>query len=518
MTSGDATPLVADAWHDGHVIHTFELRGVVSRSSSGIVYRAWDRGLDIAVAIKEHLPIPLARRLGNGDVAPATPSVGAAYESSLRAFIDGTRALARCDHPALVRMLHLHTVHGTAYRVMPRVVGGPLREVRYGMSRPLDEQALRALLEDLLGALEAVHCAGIVHGGVHPSKILLPPSNLPVLLGPRAIAADVGGAPLGPWTDLRALADVARFCIGGIPPTVDGQPVEPTAQVVERLILKDRALRYGQKFMRVLDAAASPDIARRPQSVAQFRDQLREAALIDGGSKAAHGPAPTHGPRPGSGQAASDVALQTMIQRVIAAIPARTPAKPQPLRQDPTFAAHEQPLRSAASEPFNDTGDLPPTRRRAATRRGAWSGARVVAILLALVGLGAWQWLYKPSSKGVAPSASGVATTPLSAVPSPAPVISTQTPEPELPVIEAVAPSTAAAAPRLVEAPKAKSMSAAPPIESAVAKPTPLSSPREACGERTPFSLYLCMQQQCARAGWANHPQCVRFRATDQVE
>jgi len=45
-----------------------------------------------------------------------------------------------------------------------------------------------------------------------------------------------------------------------------------------------------------------------------------------------------------------------------------------------------------------------------------------------------------------------------------------------------------------------------------------IRSPRQACGDRAQFSLYRCMQQQCARSVWTNHLQCLRFRATDQID
>ena len=44
------------------------------------------------------------------------------------------------------------------------------------------------------------------------------------------------------------------------------------------------------------------------------------------------------------------------------------------------------------------------------------------------------------------------------------------------------------------------------------------ASGREICGARAQFSLYWCMTQQCERAAWARHPQCVRFKRTDQVD
>jgi hypothetical protein len=44
------------------------------------------------------------------------------------------------------------------------------------------------------------------------------------------------------------------------------------------------------------------------------------------------------------------------------------------------------------------------------------------------------------------------------------------------------------------------------------------ASPREACGPRTQFSLYRCMQTQCSQRRWASHAQCQRLRATDSVD
>ena len=515
MTPRDPTPSMADAWYSGHLIGSFELRAAVSHSDSGIVYRAWDHGLAIDVAIKEHLPTSIARRLVNGDVVAATHSTEKAYESSLKAFIEGTRALARCDHPALVRVLHLHTGHGTAYRVMPWVIGDRLRERRYGMSRPPDESVLRALLDDLLGALEAVHHAGIVHGGVDPSRVFLLRGDRPLLLAPRAIAEDVGGAPAGPWTDLRALADVARFCISGMAPTADGQPVEPTARIVERLIFDDRAVRYGQEFMRVLDAAASPDVAQRPQSVAEFRDRLRHAARLDAWPGAADTPTPTAARPPGNGQAASDDAVEFMIKRVIDAIPPHTPARPRSLRKDPTLEPTAL-SRRPATDPSTERAGLPPARITTPPRRRTWLGARVLGVVLAVVGFGAWQWLYRPVPTDVARALSEVATAAPSVMPPPAPVITAQPLKAAPPVVDTVASSAAIESALPVEATPVEPKSV--PVEQRAIQPAPVRSPREACGERTQFSLYLCMQQQCARTAWTNHPQCVRFRDTDQVE
>jgi non-specific serine/threonine protein kinase len=141
----------------------------------------------------------------------------------------------------------------------------------------------------------------------------------------------------------------------------------------------------------------------------------------------------------------------------------------------------------------------------------------VAAVLLAVIGYAAWQWLYRPMPADLPLAVSEVAAPAPSVAPPPAPVIPATPAEAAPPVVEADAPPAAAG-----KAPPGEVTPIGPksaPAEQAPVQPVPpVRSPREACGERTQFALYLCMQQQCARSAWANHPQCVRLRATDEVE
>src|SRR4030095_527327 len=221
----------------------------------------------------------------------------------LKAFINETRTLARCDHPSLLRIVRLWEANATAYRVMPRYPGRRLLEVRRGMNEPPDEEALRALLDSLLGALRAFHHAGGCHGKVTPSNILLLADNRPLLLGPgaagRAIASDGIDAlmtgvepcfapieqivepdiPLPPSADLYALAGVARYWIcGELPASVFGAPStarrEKLPDTVQRLRLTWPHLHYSASLLDALDRAVAIYPAERPQSVAQMRARL----------------------------------------------------------------------------------------------------------------------------------------------------------------------------------------------------------------------------------------------------
>ena len=91
----------------GHRLGSFELRGVASRNSLGIVYRAWDHELGIAVAIKEYLPQYIARRDTQGQLQPQGSVASGAFERGREAFVEETRLLARCDHPSLLRVRQL---------------------------------------------------------------------------------------------------------------------------------------------------------------------------------------------------------------------------------------------------------------------------------------------------------------------------------------------------------------------------------------------------------------------------
>ena len=281
----------------------FEIERIICEGSVAIIYSATDRALAVPVAIAEYMPAQLAQRNGEAQVTPRTSAQADTFAKGLKAFINETRTLARCDHPSLVRVLRLFEANATAYRVMPRYPARRLLDVRAGMSEPPDEEALRALLDALLGALQAFHLAGGGHGKVAPSNILVLAGNRPLLLGPdaagRAIASDridalktsgepcfapieqivEGDTPLPPSVDLYALAGVARYWMSGeLPAPAFGTPSaarrETLADTVQRLRLTWPRLHYSASLLDALDSALSIYPAQRPQSVAEMRAHL----------------------------------------------------------------------------------------------------------------------------------------------------------------------------------------------------------------------------------------------------
>ena len=362
----------------GMRLGTFEIKRVLARSPNAVVYLATDHALGMEVAIQEYLPAQRMRRDAGLRLIAAAAWHEEPIARGLRAFVDDARMLARCEHPALVRVHQLFHANGSAYRVMPVCAGQRLSELRREMPGPPDEASLGALLDGLLGAIEAIHLSGRVHGGVNAENILLLADDRPLLLGAGAAArelgvdlvaslmatldssngatptADAGTPPTGVALDLFMLADVMRWCITARPPASPDvtRTREPLANLIAHTFAAEARPEYSAALLGALDAAVSPFAQDRPLNVAQFRDWLaRGVPEVPGGAprsapavrspmltgaapalapKSPHTPVPTPEPEPPAGAERAET---------VAAAPGAV-AAPSPLSSSPPLPPH----------------------------------------------------------------------------------------------------------------------------------------------------------------------------------
>lgn len=225
----------------GTLVDVYEIERVLGTGNFGITYRARDRQLDCAVALKEYFPGDLAQRVAHQrTVSPRSQSHHDSYQWGLRRFLDEARTLARFKEPGIVRVNRLFEDNGTAYLVMDYVEGDPLDE-RVRSKGALNEAAALAVLEPLLLGLQALHGQNILHRDIKPANIFLRSDGQPVLLdfgaarealkGQNADLTTIltpGYAPLeqytrseaqGPWSDLYALGATLFHCVAGYAPT-----------------------------------------------------------------------------------------------------------------------------------------------------------------------------------------------------------------------------------------------------------------------------------------------------------
>ncbi len=295
--SADAAALPA-----GRRLLQFEIQRVIGSGGFGIVYLAVDHSLERLVAIKEYLPAMFAARGADGRVTLRGARHAATFDAGLRSFVNEARLLARFDHPSLVKVHHFWEADGTAYMVMPWYQGATLRQVRLSMDGPPDEVWARRILDGLLGALEVVHAASVVHRDVAPDNIVLLPDGRPVLLdfgsARHVLAGDTktitavvkpAYAPIeqyacatefrpGPWTDVYAAAATLHWCLlGEAPPTAAARSMHDLYRpLAARPELRDppHGKPYDVRWLAALDWALQVKPEARPQGIAEWREAL----------------------------------------------------------------------------------------------------------------------------------------------------------------------------------------------------------------------------------------------------
>ena len=304
-----------EALAPGTRLGELEIERGLGSGGFGITYLARDVALERRVALKEYLPREWGVRLADGTIGPRSAGVAADYRWGLERFIGEARALARLDHPQIVRVHRVMEALGTAYLVMEYVEGRSLAE-RLAAKGAMREAQLRPILRDLAEGLSAVHAAGLLHRDIKPANVMLRKDGSPVLIDFGAARQQIGEhsrsltavltpgyAPVeqysnavrqGPWTDIYALGAVAYAALAGRAPNdaierVQEDSMQPIEAVAQEPLSDGLAAAVG--------AALTVNSRARPQDVATWLSILGESTSTPGPSQGSP-PSPLPRPRP----------------------------------------------------------------------------------------------------------------------------------------------------------------------------------------------------------------------------
>jgi serine/threonine protein kinase len=478
----------------------FELRKVVGVGGFGIVYLAFDHGLEREVAIKEYMPSSLASRTATLHVSITSPSNAETFALGLKSFVNEARLLARFDHTSLIKVHRFWEDRGTAYMVMPLYRGRTLREVRMGMKAAPDESWMRALLEPLLGALEVLHREDVFHRDIAPDNILIGDDGVPMLLdfgAARHVISDrsqtltailkpsyapieqYGESPSlrqGAWTDLYALGATLHFLVTQAPP----------APATTRMVHEDApplsASSYpnvSHEFLQVIDWMLAPRPADRPKSVAELREVLagrREVPVrAEPAANAAWqrtAPVPSSRSTKPPAAADEDVDLDLTIVQPMS-VSTLMSSVPGPRVDGPT----PKPPASAVGAP-QATATVVPMARASSGSNLRWVAGGAAALVVAAGGFFAMQRGGNSSPAPAAAASAPVDPAPLAPAPAPA-ALATAPASAAVPVEQAVTsnvvvPAAASAAP-VVQAPAPTTT----PVAAAPTKPSAAQLERE---------------------------------------
>ena len=87
------------------------------------------------------------------------------------------KALAKLDHPNIVKILDYGEHEGAPYLVMNYIEGRTLKDIK----KPVPIDVAVQLLHPVIEALDYVHSQGLVHRDIKPSNIMITKQNLTIL-------------------------------------------------------------------------------------------------------------------------------------------------------------------------------------------------------------------------------------------------------------------------------------------------------------------------------------------------
>jgi hypothetical protein len=563
---GPAAPLPA-----GTAVAHLTIERVLHEGLHNVVYLARDPGGQ-AVALMEYFPRALALRQPDGSVRARQAGDAIALSVGREAFVVDANTLERIEHPGLVRVLGSLQAYRTVYRAMVFVDGPTLERHVGARGSAASAGAVVRLLDALLDALDVLHHAGIVHGCVRPDQILLAAGDRPVLLGMGSAGAEITGHDAGPWdapeqaavsrhdrinsaTDLYMAAATAWFyATGDAPPALRERLTHPDDWDAARALAElpeagDDPPGTRERLAAALKAALALVPSERPQRVADLRRLLHPGAAP--APFEASGAAPLWvGTMPDresqwevvervnaeGGEAPAQAAAPTPVAADVEVLPRR--------RHDPhaTDASVDAPFANDL-----DAGTTP--QRRTAL---LW----ILPLLVLAAGLAAaagWWLLHEepmpafgtvaspvagvgdttpavpaasaPPVPAAAPIASAVAP-PQSAEPAPlaaSAAVASPAPTPTPTQAETPSPVSAAPAPPLRTA-KGTAAKKAAPVARSPARPVanrPVAQTASAtvpCSDRRQLAYMYCLQAQCAKPVWRNHPQCSDLRRSADTQ
>ena len=144
----------------GGQLGRYQIIETIGRGGMATVFEAHDPDLDRTVAIK------------------VLPSFHTEDPAFVERFRREAQAVARLNHPNIIRVHDFGEDKGFSYIVMEHVTGGTLLDRLKG---PLPFPEALDLVAPLAGALESAHRQGVVHRDIKPANVLMDEEGAPIL-------------------------------------------------------------------------------------------------------------------------------------------------------------------------------------------------------------------------------------------------------------------------------------------------------------------------------------------------
>lgn len=287
----------------GRRLGDYLIEGLLGTGGMARVYRGYDEQLDRYAAVK---------------VIEASLVASADEEEYRERFLREARAIARLNHPRIVKVYQFGQVDELYYIAIELIDGQNLRDILREQIKQdtfMPVHKMLRILRDIADALDYAHQNGIIHRDVKPSNIIVTPEGQGVLtdfgLALNAIEGTIGNtfgsvhyiAPEQaisssqsvPQSDQYALGIIAYEMLTGRVPFDEGSAMSVAMRHISESPVAIREINPAvpQPVERVVMRALSKDYRSRYPDSTAFIDALSNAFDDEGDDFSENRPAPS---------------------------------------------------------------------------------------------------------------------------------------------------------------------------------------------------------------------------------
>ena len=275
-------------------LQNYKIAKQLSGGGFSIVYLAHDEN-GVPVAIKEYLPSQLVLREEGSLVQATTAENLATFRYGMKCFFEEGRALAKINHPNVVRVTNFFRANETVYMVMRYERGKTMQDEIQSRKRVIRESFIRRVFAELLNGLREVHTHKLLHLDIKPANIYIRLDGSPVLLDFGAARQTLTvektklspmytpgfASPeqyknrdlLGPWTDIYSVGATMFSCLAGFAPQAADQRLQNDKLVSAKKLWGGQ---YSEQLLEIIDWCLQLNYMDRPQSVFQLQKAILE--------------------------------------------------------------------------------------------------------------------------------------------------------------------------------------------------------------------------------------------------
>lgn len=268
----------------GYRLGELSVQSVLGAGDFAITYLAEQSRTAKRYVLKEYFPRALAVR--DGVTIKPAPQHEPTFRWGLERFVSEARALQQLSHPALVAIHGLTQHGGTAYVGMSYEQGRDFSVWLHEHKRIAPQEELDKLLQPLIDGLATAHAGKVLHLDLGPDCIVvrdtgtpvivdfgvfrvglrrrLPPGDLSRLTYAAPELLSASGGPVGPWTDIYALAGLLYLAVTGKAPVPVSERARGVAMPPAAVLAKGS---FRRELLDAIDTGLRMPPAQRPRTV-----------------------------------------------------------------------------------------------------------------------------------------------------------------------------------------------------------------------------------------------------------